>query len=180
GVFDTRLYETTTGAAAIAESLQLQRMLGMNLRDAGKRTVPIAKVEGIDIAEHPWEKMMGGKKPAAEPIARLVPDDNYYVHFQNIRKFIEFSELADQWGTSLIRAYEVHSRDYRLKERYHEQLCIKSTALGKTLGPLVLRGIALTGSDAYLREGSDVSVIFHVANRQLFLGAVEPFIAEAR
>jgi hypothetical protein len=179
-LLNEELYETTTGATAIAESLQLQRMLNTNVRDTGKRTVPIDKIEGIDIAEHPWEQMMGDKKPAPEPMAKLIPDDNYYIHFKNIRQLIEFSELLDQWGTSLIRAYEVHSRDYRLKERYQQQLCLKSTDLGKKFGPLVLRGVAVTGSDAYLREGSDVAIVFHVANRPLFLTAVQPFIEEAR
>lgn len=179
-LLNEELYETTTGATAVAESLQLQRMLNTNVRDTGKRTVPIDKIEGIDIAEHPWEQMMGDKKPAPEPMAKLIPDDNYYIHFKNIRQLVEFSELLDQWGTSLIRAYEVHSRDYRLKERYQQQLCLKSTDLGKKFGPLVLRGVAVTGSDAYLREGSDVAIVFHVANRPLFLTAVQPFIEEAR
>jgi hypothetical protein len=180
GLFDHQLYETTTGATAVAESLQLHRMLNTNFRDDGKRTVPIGKIEGIDIAEHPWDKMMGDNKPAPEPMAKLIPDDNYYLSFKNIRKFIEFSELLDQWGTNLIRAYEVHSRDYRLKERYQQQLCLRSTELGKKFGPLVLRGLAVTGSDAYLREGSDVAIVFHVVNRELFLGAVQPFLEDAR
>jgi hypothetical protein len=179
-VIDTELYETTTGATAVAESLQLQRMLNTNFRDNSKRTIPIGKIEGIDIAEHPWDKMMGDQKIALEPMTKLVPDDNYYLHFKNVRKFIEFSELLDQWGTNLIRAYEVHSRDYRLKERYQQQLCLRSTELGKKFGPLVLRGLAVTGSDAYLREGSDVAIIFHVVNRQLFLSAVQPFLEEVR
>jgi hypothetical protein len=179
GVFDRQLYETTTGATAVAESLQLQRMLGQGQRDTAPRTVPIGKLEGIDVPEHPWEKMMAGKRPADEPVARLVPDDNYYVNFKDVRKFIEFTELLDQWGANLIRAYEVHSRDYRLKERYQQQLCLRSTELGKKLGPLVLRSLAITGSDPYLREGSDVALIFHVNNRALFLAAVQPFLDEA-
>src|SRR5262249_49723219 len=73
-----RLYETTTGAAAISESLQLQRMLGQR-RKEGPRTIDIARVTGIDIAEHPWAKMMAGRKPDPEPLARLVPHDNYYL-----------------------------------------------------------------------------------------------------
>jgi hypothetical protein len=179
GVLDRQLYETTTGATAVAESLQLQRMLGQGTRDTTPRVVPIDKIEGIAVPEHPWEKMMAGKRPAPEPVAKLVPDDNYYIHFKDVRKFIEFTELLDQWGTNLIRAYEVHSRDYRLKERYQQQLCLRSTELGKTLGPLVLRGLAVTGSDPYLREGSDVALIFHVNNRALFLAAVQPFLDEA-
>jgi hypothetical protein len=179
-VMNRELYETTTGAAAVAESLQLQRMLNTGFRDNGRRTIPIGKIEGITIAEHPWDEMMGDKKPALEPMAKLIPDDNYYLHFKNVRKFIEFSELLDQWGTNLIRAYELQSRDYRLKERYQQQLCLRSTELGKKFGPLVLRGLAVTGSDAYLREGSDVAIIFHVANRELFLSAVQIFLEEAR
>jgi hypothetical protein len=175
-----RLYETTTGAAAIAESLQMQRMLTTDFRDNGPRKVDIKKVPGIDIAEHPWQKMMGDKKPSPEPLAQLVPHDNYYIHFKNIRKFIEMGELFDQWGTSLVRAYEIHSRDYQLKERYERQLCLRSTVLGKTLGPLVIRGLAITGSDPYVREGSDVTLIFQVVNQDLFLGAVNTFVAEAR
>jgi hypothetical protein len=177
---DRQMYETTTGAAAIAESLQLHRMLNASLRDTKDRSVPIARVQGIDIAEHPWEKMMAGKQPAPEPLAKLVPHDNYYLHFKNVRKFIELGELLDQWGTNLVRAYELTSRDYQLKQRYERQICLKSTWMGKTLGPAVIRGLAVTGSDGYLREGSDVTVIFQVTNRPLFLAAVEPFIDEAR
>jgi hypothetical protein len=177
---DRQLFETTTGATAITESLQLQRMLNANVADDTRRTVAVDSIQGIDIAEHPWEKMMAGNKPDPEPLAHLVPADNYYVTFKNVRKLLEFNELLEQWGTSLIRAYEVHSRDYLLKEHYQRQLCIESTPLAKTLGPLVLRGVAITGHDAYLREGSDVTILFHVANRSVFLSAVNRFLDAAR
>lgn len=175
-----RLYETTTGAAAIAESLQMERMQGTGARDTAKRTIDIDKVPGIAIAAHPWDEMMKGRRPRPEPLARLVPHDNYFVHFKDIRKYLEMSDLIDRWGTSLLRAYEVHSRDYQLRERYERQLCLRSTALARTVGPLVVRGIALTGSDLYVREGSDVAAVFHVVNKNLFLAAVNPFLAEAR
>lgn len=179
-LLDRQLFETTTGTAAIAESLQLHRMLNANFRDDGRRTVDLAKVPGIDIAEHPWKKMMGDKQPAPEPLAKLVPHDNYYLHFKQIAKFIDFGELLDQWGTTLGRAYELQSRDYDLKQRYEKQLCLRSSWLGKTFGPAIVKSLAITGNDLYLREGSDVTVIFHVVNPQAFLGAVEPFLKEAR
>jgi hypothetical protein len=181
-VLDQRLFETTTGATAIAESLQLERMLNATLApdDPKQRTVDVATLRGIDIGEHPWEKMMGDRKPADEPLARLVPADNYYVTFHNVRKLLEFNDLLEQWGTSLVRAYEVHSRDYRLKERYQQQLCLESTRLARTLGPLVLRGVAITGHDLYLREGSDVTIVFHVRDKDIFLAAVNRFLDNAR
>lgn len=177
---DRELYETTTGAAAIAESLQLRRMNAVTTGDAVKRTIPIGTLRGIEIAEHPWKKMMGDKKPAPEAFAQMVPHDNYYVHFKRLTGFLDFGELLDQWGTNLTRAYEVTSRDHRLKQRYQQQLCLKDTILGKTLGPLVIKGVAVTGNDAYLREGSDVAVMFQVVQKGVFLSAVEPFVAEAR
>ncbi len=180
GLFDRELYETTTGAAAITESLQLRRMNAVAPPKEEQRSVPIDKIQGIDIAEHPWQKMMGDKKPAPEKFANLVPHDNYYIHFKHMDRFIEFTELMDQWGTTLTRAYEVTSRDHRLKERYEQQLCLRSTALGKTLGPLVIKGIGITGNDAYIREGSDVAILFQVIDRQLFLSAVAPFLVDAR
>lgn len=180
-IIDRQLFETTTGAAAITESLQLERMLNTFAPgDAKDRTVDVATIQGIDVAEHPWDKMMADKKPAPEPLARLVPADNWYVSFKNVRKLLEFNDLLEQWGTSLVRAYEVHSRDYRLKERYQQQLCLETTQMARTLGPLVLRGIAATGNDLYLREGSDLTLIFHVVSTDLFRAAVNPFIDRAR
>lgn len=175
-----RLYELTTGATAITESLALHRLRDRNFRDKGERTVDVGTLRGIEIAEHPWEKMMAGNKPSPEPLAKLVPHDNYYVHFKNIAKFIEAGELIDQWGTTLSRAWEVTSRDYQLKERLERQLCLKSGGLARTFGPAVVRSLAITGSDPYIREGSDVTVIFHVKNRGLFLGAVQPHLEEAK
>jgi hypothetical protein len=174
------LYETTTGASAIAESLQTERMIGRDFRDTGKRTVDVTKIEGIDIAEHPWKKMMGDQKPSPEPLAKFVPNDNWYLHCKNLAKLIELGDLFDQWGTNLVRSFEVQSKDYQLKQRYEKQLCIRSTFLGKKIGPYVVRGLAVTGSDAYLREGSDVTLIFDCVNPTLFLGAVDQFIVAAR
>lgn len=175
-----QLYETTTGSHAITQSLQLHRILNPAFRDRGERTIDVATIRGIDIAEHPWQKMMAGKTPSPEPLARLVPFDNFYVHFKSIRKFIEFGEVLDQWGTNFGRAYEVTSRDYFIKERYEKQLCLRSGWQGKTFGPAVVKSLALTGSDGYLREGSDLTVIFHVTDPQLFLKGVEPFLRDAR
>jgi hypothetical protein len=175
-----RLYEITTGADAIAETLQLHRLLHPEARDRGERTIDVEKLRGIEVPEQPFEKMLDGKKPAVEPLARLVPRDNYYLHFKSVRKFIEAGELFDEWGTTVNRAYEVRSRDYQLRERYEKQLCLKSTALGKALGPVLVKGLAVTGSDPFLREGSDIALLFQVTDQALFLNAVDGFLKEAR
>jgi hypothetical protein len=175
-----RLYEVTTGADAIAETLQLHRMLQPEARPRAERTVDLSTVPGVTVPEQPWERLLGDKAVTSEPLATLVPQDNYYIRFKNIRKFIEFGELFDQWGTSVLRVYEMKSRDYQLRERYEKQLCLKSTVLGKTLGPALIKGLAVTGNDPYFREGTDVALLFQVANRPVFLAAVAGFIEDAR
>jgi hypothetical protein len=89
-----RVYELTTGATAITESLALNRLRNRNFRDKDPRTVDIATVRGIEIAEHPWEKMMAGQKPSPEPLARMVPHDNYYLHFKNIARGRRWSRAS--------------------------------------------------------------------------------------
>jgi len=177
-----RTYEITTGAAAITESLALNRMRerGRGKEKEEARTIPISKVPGIDIAEHPWVKMMGKKKPAAEPLANLIPHDNYYITFRTFDKFLEFGDLIDEWGTSIARAYEVNSRDSRIKQKLEQQICLKSTGLARVFGPSVIKSLAITGNDPYLREGSDFTIIFQLSNKTLFETGSEPNITATR
>ncbi len=180
-----RTYEITTGAAAITESLALNRMRERGRRFKDKdvnepRNVPISQVRGVDIDEHPWVKMMGTKKPAPEPLAKLIPHDNYYITFKTFAKFLETGDLLDEWGTSVARAYEVNSRDYRIKQKLEQQLCLKSTGLARVFGPAVIKSLAITGNDPYLREGSDFTIIFQVTNKTLFETGAEPNLAEAK
>src|SRR5205085_523977 len=70
-----RLYEITTGADAVAETLQLHRLLHPEARDRGERTVDVDRVRAITVPEQPFERMLAGRKPDVEPIAPLVPRD---------------------------------------------------------------------------------------------------------
>jgi len=180
GPFDRDLYNLTTGATAITESLQLRRMNRLPEGRPQERTVPVADIQGIDIAEHPWEKMMEGKTPADEPLAKMIPHDNYYVTFADPAKLLEFAALLDQWGGNVNRAVEFTSRDYRLWDRYERQLGLKTAALAKNLGSLGVRRVGVTGSDAYLQDGTDVTLLLQAADAKGLVAALEPLIAEAR
>jgi hypothetical protein len=175
-----RLYDLTTGAAAISESLQLKRMRTGSGGDNEKRTVDVSFLRGIDIAEHPWKQMMGEKKPADEPLAKMIPHDNYFVTFRDPAKVLEFAAMLDNWGGNITRAFEFTSRDYRLWQRYERQLCIDTAALGKMHAGLGIKGVGITGNDAYLRDGTDITVLLPVMEVKRLLAAQEPFLAAAR
>jgi hypothetical protein len=178
---DASLYNMTTGSSAITESLQLRRM---NPTPRGKgddeRTTPIANVGGITVAEHPWKKMIGEKEPAPEPLAAMIPHDNYYVRFGRVDRLVAFAGMVDLWGGNITRSYDPTSREERIRSRYETQLCLPSDVLVKTLTPDVVSGVAITGSDAYLRDGSDVAVLFEVKNGDVFTSSIKAAINEIR
>jgi hypothetical protein len=124
--------------------------------------------------------MMAGKKPADEPLAQLIPHDNYYLSFKTPRKLTDLSEIFEQSGENLGKVVAVKGRDYRIRERYSEQLCLKKTLLARRAGPLLLKGLAVTGNDPYLREGSDVTIIFHVNSKDLFLAGLDRLVKDAK
>lgn len=176
-----RQFELATGAAAIAETVQLARLQdGAEPISKGPRTVEVSRLQGIDLPEVNWDRLLRDKQPEIEPLAQFVPRDQYYVHFSHFARFLEAQGLLEEWGGPILQALRLAGQDYRLRQRYERQLCLKSTALTKTFGPAVVENIAITGSDLYLREGSDVTVLFRVKNLPLFLAAVNSQIAEAR
>ncbi len=174
-----RLYEITTGTLAMQESLQLDRMRNTDL-DTGSRDVPLERIKGVTVRSHPWKDMIGARQPQIEPIAALVPDDQYYVRFTTTRSLSDFLEFADAWGRSLLGVAETNGRDYGVKEKIETQICLKSSWLSKLLGPAVIESLVLTGSDPYLREGSDLTIIFHLKAGPVFEAAVSHYLDDAR
>jgi len=184
-----QLYDMTTGAAAITESLARERMLKGRPEPRTNRVVDVSTLPGITIAEHPWQKMMGGQKPAPEPLADCVPHDQFYVTFHNLDAFYGFTDLLDQWGGDIMRAVQVQSRDYQVRPRYEEQLCLPDgkflrKALPKELLKRVteslIRDIAITGNDLAFKDGTDISVIFHTRDKKLLMTIFEPLLDAAR
>ncbi len=161
------LYSMTTGALAIQESLQLDAMSGEGWQ-ATPPTVPLASLKGPKIKSHPFEKMMEGREPKMFPAAALVPFDAYYCHFSSISKQIATSDVLKQWGASLLRAATVNARDADVPAKLQTQLCIGTSVLTRLFGSVVIGEIVLTGSDPFVREGTDFTVIIQVKNRKMF------------
>ncbi len=173
------LYSIATGALAIEESLQV----GVRLRAqeaSGEETVAIERLSGPEIRSHPFEEMLGGRRPAIEKTAALVPEDAWYLHFSSITAQIRLADLLDQWGTSFLQSIEVSSRDRRLKEKILDQLAIELSTLTRLFGELVIGEVALSGSDLFLHDGSALAIILEVKNRPIFEAQMARLRAEAQ
>ncbi len=174
-----QFYNVTTGALAVQESLQLDRMLNVE-RDRADRTVPIAEIPAVVTRSHPFVDMRGDRAPEHSALAQVVPADFYYAHFENLAAFYELLDFAGDWGGSLLRLAQPVGQDHGVRARLHRQLCLPDTALARLLGPAVVAEMALTGSDPYLVEGSDLSVIFQVKQKQAFQLALDAHFKQAQ
>jgi len=74
-------------------------------------------------------------------------------------------------ATPVFEQFESASQDAGTRQRYRRQLCLPETELGRLLGPGAIAEMAVTGSDPYLRVGSDVAVLFEPTG-QLGLHAI--------
>ncbi|MFO0875903.1 MAG: DUF1559 domain-containing protein [Gemmataceae bacterium] len=180
------LFNLFSGALAVQESLQLDTMRG----DQPGRPVPrkgeedgasvsVAKLAGPRIQSHPWQKMLAGRKPDVGRLARHVPEDFYFIEFRSVVKLMEVMDQSDLWGTHLFHQTVQEARTQLVGERMKKQLAIETTKLLQPFYDAIVRDVAVTGSDLYLREGSDVTLLFGVKQPEVFKLRMDSFLTQA-
>lgn len=183
----TELAETMslyTGLTSVAEALQTDR--GLMTWGSGRTTtgppVPLASIEGVPMAQHPWDAMLAatGKAPVIEPLASYIPQDVLYIHMGDLRTAVRLAADADDWLESLLQAVEARPATSHLVARYERELMLERTGLAETLGPLAAHGIALVLGDPFVREGTDLSLVIEVRKRSLLMTALATYEAQAR
>jgi hypothetical protein len=103
-----------------------------------------------------------------ETLAMAVPAEFWYARFNDIPMMLRVLDEADAWITPIVQISQSNPEDRHLSERYQAQLGLKRTGLAKLLGHTVVGQVAITGSDPYLREGSDVTLIFSIRQQGVF------------
>lgn len=158
GLDDT--FELFSGGRAISENLALDRELRTEGSTAELADVPVSDIRGVTIREFDWTKLNQGINPRLDPLASHVPHDQHALFFPTFNAVLQAVDTSDAYGTLAIYSMEPRAEDARTKDRYQRQLCLEASQLSRILGPSVIRSVAVTGSDPYLRTGSDVAVLF--------------------
>jgi hypothetical protein len=167
------LFSLFSGALAVQESLQLDAMRGdtntllNEMSNPAKNVVKITSLEGPTVDSHPWDKMLAaqmvsGKQPEIGPLDLCVPEDQYYLHFRALSKLMDIIDAGDLWGTHLFTQADKTAKDQRTGERIKRQLAIQTDPLTRPFYDLVVDEAAITGSDVFFREGSDVTILFQI------------------
>jgi hypothetical protein len=201
------LFNIFSGALAIQESLQLDTMragqsvrAGPEVKDgpinrgsgrpqvkgAAKRAearpgdmVKITDLTGPTIKSHPWQQMLAGKKPEIAPLAKCVPDDFYYVQFRSLSKMLDALDLSDQWSDHLFSQAAQEARTQLVGDRLRKQLAVETDPVLRPFYDLVVDDAALTGSDLFVREGSDVNLLFRFKQPAVFKARMNGFLDKA-
>jgi hypothetical protein len=173
------LMETTTGATAIQEALQADRTLFLtSAREPA--TLPLASLKAPALARHPWAEMMHlGAAVPDEPLAALAPADFYFVRVTGVSALLRLLDQVDSWGTAAAQLTSGDAEDHGLVVRYMAELGLDRGPLTSTLGPAAVSDLALVGSDPYVKEGTDVTILFHLKSAALFdSGAAAALVAQ--
>ncbi|MEM1030092.1 MAG: hypothetical protein AAGN82_07065 [Myxococcota bacterium] len=155
------LMGVTTGMDSVRAALQTHTQLRSEI-DRFKPETPLLELTAPALRRHPWKAMLGllGKPVPAEPLARATPADFFYVRAEDVGALMHVLDELEAWGTPLAHLLEGRTEHRYLSRRYRLALGLPGTELGKRLGPAVIRRLAVVGSDPFLRQGSDLTVIF--------------------
>jgi hypothetical protein len=151
-----------------------------------QEVVALSDLQGPAIKSHPWKQMLRAKTGPGSPpfqtvkmgkgiaahdppvgrLSRCVPEDFYYVEFRVLSRLLDTLDVTSLWSTHLFSQGLREARTSDTSSRIQTQLALEITPPLKTFLDLVVEEVAVTGSDLYVREGSDVTMIFRFNFRQ--------------
>lgn len=156
------LYYLFSGGLSMQQSLQRQTLAqGTQIGDLNVHISRVAppSLRSLDYETLLKKKLEAGAKTAVPDISKLVPIDQYFLHVNSMKTAVDLMDLSVQWGEGLLRLFTVNARDHHLREKYENQLCLKIDGLTKLFADGAISELAVTGSDFFIAEGTDVTII---------------------
>ncbi|MEZ6014694.1 MAG: hypothetical protein R3F49_06255, partial [Planctomycetota bacterium] len=159
-------FNLLTGGRAVSENLRLDDLVRAG--GAAVASVPLGELEGIRTAELDWSAFPQSSDDGLDPLATYLPADQHAVFFPSFQALTRVVDELRTNGTPVLDALEPRAEDARVQARYEAQLALELDAAARLFGPQVVRSIALTGGDPYLRTGSDLALVFECAEPDAF------------
>ncbi len=150
-----------SGGRAVSENLQLDRQLPIHDSAASDTTerVELAKIPGITLAAVNWQQRIAGIQIELDPLATLVPHDQYALFLPNFGTFARMIEDGQGLARPLVQWFEPQSRSTDSFAFYQQQMGLSLNFASRQLGSVLVSELAITGSDPYFRTGTDVALL---------------------
>jgi len=181
---ETGLYQVFSGSLAIQEALQREALSAQTR--VGDLNTHISTLRPPLLESLPYKTLLEKKRteenlePAVHELARLIPEDQYFLHFNSMQSLAEAAELSSQWGSSLLRLITVKAREHGLRAKLEDQLCLRQAGLMELSADGVIGEVAVTGADPFVLEGADVTMVFRLLRPELFEKATGRWLGEVR
>jgi hypothetical protein len=167
-----------SGGRALSENLQLDRVLATAGSDGAM--VELTNLQGITVKAMDWTPLIKDSKPEKDFLAGYVPFDQHALFFASFAAMSRWLDEADADGTPVLAMFETRSEDANCRSRYQKQLCLELNELSRLLGPSVITSVAVTGSDPYLRTGSDLGVLYETKSPAVLKASIQARQAAAQ
>lgn len=148
-------------------------------RNRPGEVVPVSALSGPTVKSHPWEKMLVGRRPDISTLARSVPEDFYFAEFRTLGHLLDAFDAGDLWGTHLFNQAAREAETLNVGERLKQQLAVETEPALRPFYDLVVEEVAVTGSDPFVREGSDVTLLFRLKQPVIFHARADSFLDAA-
>lgn len=180
---ETDMYRMFTGSLALQEALQRETLSGGG--DVGDLNTHISSVTPPNLRSLPYEDLLEEKReqsiePKVHPITALVPEDQYFLHFNTIQSLDELLDLCDHWGDNVLRMFTVRAQDNRVRAKLEDQLCVRWDPLKQLFADKVVGELAVTGADTFLLQGTDLTVILRLEQAEVFNRTTAGWLDEVR
>jgi hypothetical protein len=159
-------FELFSGGRALSENLQLDRALPP-IRNRSTNSEAVTNLTGITVSAMNWKPLLTGSNTVLDPLAAFIPADQHALFFPSFTAMTVMIDEAEANGTPLLQSFEARAEDAGSRGRYQKQLCLGLNDLSRLLGPQVVASAAFTGSDPFLRAGTDLAVLFETTAPEL-------------
>lgn len=178
------LFSIFSGSLAIQESLQLDALTQPSAAATAARKEPanvmVSSLEGPDVESHPWTEMLGGEQPELSMLEQCVPADQLYVRFESVSKLLQMRHLAEDYAAYVSSQTQHRASSAGLIDRAQKQLAIETSPVLQPLYDAAIAEIALTSSDLYFREGTDIALIMRLNETRVIRSELDNFLKRAR
>ncbi len=164
-----------SGGLSLRHALQLERVTP---RDDKNGSVDPASLSSPVMKQIPYSSMLKNRTYRIYNIDRYTPADFYYLHFSDAGKASDVITYIEDSIAALRRRISPVSVDNMTRSKLVTQLAIKeSDGLNKFYSSAIDE-MVITGSDPFIIEGSDITLIIRPANRQMLESRISEFRRE--
>ena len=177
------VYRLFSGGLEVQQSLQRSTLRGSSA--VGDLHTHISTVNPPDLKSADYAALFKslqdeGGQSHPHAVAALVPADQYLLHFNSWEATGNLYDAGQKWMEPLLRMMTEDARDHGLLNKYESQAGIRLDDLKQWFSDGTITEMTITGSDFYVAEGTDLTLILKTTNAEPINMRLQQWVADAR